>query len=270
MQAALILDYNFNQTGTTATNNGTAGAAANLSLQNSSGTATDLHGASGSGVSGLAGDRAFDNSASTGMGSAGTGGRAVTAPVSLLNGLTSMTLAGWFNVPTAIGGNARLMDNLGTNLGFNLYASGSGILSLQVNAGAATSTASYGATGSWVFFAVTYDGTLSSNNALFYVGSTASAVSLVKTATLNQGALGTSGVNFGAGNMQNGFARPVDGLMDNIQLYGANSGSGGVLTSSQLEVIRAVAIPEPSSLALIGLSLAGIAFAHRRRQTTVQ
>lgn len=265
--ATLILDYNFNQTGTTVTNGGSAGAGANLTFQNSSFVATDLHGAPGSGVSGLFGDRAFDNSASTGMGNAGTGGRGVTSgPISVLSGLDSMTIAGWFNVSTVIGGNARLLDSLGSGLGFNLYASGAGILSLQVDGAVATSSASYGATGSWVFFAVTYDGTLTSNNAKFYVGTTNTAVSLVNTATLNQGELGTSGVAVGVGNAAQTTNRPVDGLMDNIQLYGEATGSGGVLSLSELDAVRLSAVPEPGSLTLAGFSLLGIVLAWRRRK----
>src|SRR3990167_3976532 len=79
-----ILEYKFDETGTTAPSTGSDATA--VTLRNSAGVATDLHSADGLGVSGVTGDRAFDNTASTSMG--GSGGRADQADLAAIDTLT--------------------------------------------------------------------------------------------------------------------------------------------------------------------------------------
>src|SRR3990172_8404373 len=181
-----ILEYKFNETGTTAPSTGSDATA--VTLRDSAGAATDLHSADGLGVSGLTGDRAFDNTASTSMG--GSGGRADQADLAAIDTLTSFTLQGWFKTDgsTAIGGGigiskAVLIHNtsgIAVNaVGFELFGQ-QGDLKLAVD-GSNASTSEYGDTQSWVFFAVTYDGTLASNNVKFYKGSRTSTVTQLAT-----------------------------------------------------------------------------------------
>lgn len=266
-----LLEYNFNQIvggGTTAPSTGSS--ASDLTLYNSSGVATNLHGADGSGVSGLTGDLAFDNSASSGMGSAGTGGRAQTAAtVASVNTLKSFTLTGWFKTAdaTSISGNAALINNQsGASDGFRVYSSGSGVLALNVNGSGVTSTSTtaYAATQSWVFFAVTYDGTSSLNNVKFYVGSTSSATQLNVTRTLDQGTTNNNTSGLSVGNLSGANVRAFDGLLDDINIYGSQADSFGVLSLSQIEAIRLSSIPEPT---VLGLTMAAsvVMLAARRR-----
>lgn len=268
----LILDYDFNQvTGGGTTAPSTGGTTTSLSLYNSAGTLTNLHGAAGSGVSGTAGDLAFDNAASTGMGSGGTGGRAQSGNISAINSLQSFTLTGWFKTgsTTAIGANAFLINNQSsTNDGFRLYSNSSGYLALNVNGAAVTSSgaSTYAATEAWVFFAVTYDGTLSSNNVKFYIGNTSTAVGLNVTRSLAQGTASTNSGGFALGNVLSSNIRPFDGYLDNISVYGSQTDGSGVLSLAQLESVRqADLVPEPANLAFLGCSAGLLAAICRRR-----
>lgn len=277
-RAALLLEYKFNETGTTAIAGGTlAGSAPTLTLQVNGGTPTDLHSASGTGVSGLPGDRAFNNSASVSMG--GNGGRAIHASdFDGIDGLASYTWSGWFNVATQVTNNARFMESRSTGQGWLLFATGaSGLMNLQLNGvSAAVSTAGYGLNANqWVFFAVTYDGTLASNNVNFYKGTTSTpVVQIGSTVSLNGGTVINDSAALVIGNSTStgsplGFNRAFDGFLDNMRIHGAADNSG-VLSLGDLEALRAAdVIPEPStvSLGLAGmLALSALAWRRKARQ----
>jgi hypothetical protein len=270
----LLLEYEFNDSGTTTTSTGSLPTVA--TMVNSGTTPTDLHGAAGSGVSGQSWDLAFNNTASTGMGSAGTGGGVSVGDLDAVDGLSSFTLQGWFNSSTAIGGVARLFEkNAGAGTsGFVLRAdTTAGQLVLQVDNIAVTSSAAFGATNEWTFFAVSYDGTLTTNNVNFYLGDTTDAVSLVGTYTLNSGVVNANSVPIVLGNNTSltGFTniRPYDGYLDNMRVYGETTGAGGVLTLSQLEAVRAAdLVPEPTvSMLLIGAGLVTVVFRRRHNRS---
>lgn len=248
-----------------------------VTFLNSSGVATDLHGGPGSGVSGQAGDFAFNNTDSTGMGTAGIGGRASAGDIDQVDGLSSFTLQGW--IRTSVAGTvsgARLIEkNQNTTAQISLQYNRSGTtgsLALTVGTPASsastafsTGSASLGLLDSWIFFAVTYDGTLATNNVNFYIGTTSAAVMQLGTSlTLDKGSLGANTAPFVIGNL-GGNARPWDGFMDDVRVYGATSGSGGVLNLSQLEQIRSLdAVPEPHAVALIALGFAFCLYKGRR------
>ncbi|RRJ98053.1 LamG domain-containing protein [Opitutaceae bacterium TAV4] len=267
-----LLEYLFEETGTTATNTGSLGSSANLTFYNSSGAATDLHSAAGSGVGGQG--IAFDNTASTGSGSAGTGGRAETADASVstnLGALKSFTIAGWFKVDTTTtfgGGQTRLLTVFTeppaaeTAAGISLYGSDAGRLTLRVNGTGFTSATAkpyYNTSsldGQWVFFAVTYDGNQSSNNVKFYLGTeTIKLTDAHTTGSIAAGSVVSSGTALTLGNNIGGSGRPFDALFDDIRLYGSTTDNSGVLSLGELETLRAGAIPEPSTVALLASSL---------------
>jgi hypothetical protein len=265
---APLLEFRFNEasgttTTSTGTGTGTGSTATVATYQDSTGAAASLRSADMFGVSGQAGDYAFDNTASTGMGSAGTGGRVYVGNVTTAQDLTSFTLQGWFYSDTQINGVARLLDdNSGGLQGFGLRAdSNAGRLVLTVNSTSAISAASYTQTNQWVFFAVTYDGSQTSSNVNFYIGTTTSGVSLVGTHTINAGlsqgnllplVIGNSTGSNNASNINN---RPFDGYLDNIRVYGSATDNTGVLGITQLEAIRSsdvTPVPEPVTTALLG------------------
>ena len=243
-----ILEYKFDETGTTAPSTGSNVTA--VTLRNSAGAATDLHSADSLGVSGLTGDRAFDNTASSSMG--GSGGRADQADLVAIDTLTSFTLQGWFKTDgsTAIGGGsgssqAVLLHNTsgsgGSAAGFQLFGQ-QGDSKLAVDNGNA-STSEYGDTQSWIFFAVTYDGSSTSDNVKFYKGSASSEVTLVATQTINKGQVNSDTSGLGIGNESGGNGSPFDGYLDNVRVYGSQGDNSGVLTLTQLESIRAGDVP---------------------------
>ncbi|MDR1279396.1 MAG: LamG domain-containing protein [Opitutaceae bacterium] len=267
---APLLEFLFNEasgtttTGTTTTGTGSGSTGTVATYQDSTGAAASLHSADTFGVSGQAGDYAFDNTASTGMGSAGTGGRVYAGNVATAQGLTSFTLQGWFYSDTQINGAARLLDDQsGGAQGFGLRAdNNAGRLVLTVNStSSAASAASYTQTNQWVFFAVTYDGSQTSSNVNFYIGTTTSGVSLVGTHTLNAGQSQANllplviGNSTGSNNASNINNRPFDGYLDNIRVYGSVNDNTGVLGIAQLEAIRSsdvTPVPEPVTTALLG------------------
>ncbi|MDF3057268.1 MAG: anchor protein [Rariglobus sp.] len=282
---AQVLLYNFDETGTTATNSGSGGTTHNLTLKNAAGTATDQHSASAGGVGGATGDRSFDLSAATGMGNSGgawTGPYASsTTAGNVFNSASSFTIAGWYNAASAPAGGARLLQSSNLILFFN-----AGTVVLQTSAtntvtsvgtvlgSTATKVSSSGDTittpaGQWVFLAVTFDGTGTNKTATFYQGSTSASASLSSQSvvyTTTNAALGNNATLSLGGNATSGSnVRPFDGLFDDIRVYASTVDGSGALGSSAINDIRLGAIPEPASYASIAGALLGfLALANRR------
>ncbi len=252
-----LLVYLFNETGTAAPSSGSVSAG--LTLTDVAGVPTDLHSADMGGVSGLPGDRSFDNTASTGMGGAGVGGGAHQAGDLLaIDVFSSFTLQGWFYASSVMNNAARLFDNGSSTAGWLLWGN-NGTLGLYVD-GVVLYPGNnlYNQTAEWIFFAVTYDGTLTSDNLKFYRGTkTTPVIQIGATLSMTVGSVNDSAVPLSVGNtsVANGSIRPFDGYLDNMRVFGADSGNSGVLALSQLETIRLndlQNVPEPTmSLVLI-------------------
>lgn len=253
----LLLQYNFNETGTGVINYGSA-SSGNLTMFNSGNSVADLHSASGLGVSGLSGDRSF---------SVGFGGARMGADNAAVDSLQRFTLTGWIFIPTGANFNGRIIDNQnGSNNGYYVSYQSAGTIGLAIGNGTTNaqvdSTASF-TLNAWNFFAVTYDGSLSSANALFYRGTTSLSSSLLNTQNFNRGTPADDTAIFTVGNRQSND-RGLGGSIDNIRLY------DGVLNSTQIEQIRVWdttnVIPEPSTAALLVIA-AGAALVLRRRRS---
>ena len=172
------------------------------------------------------------------MGSSGSGGRARQPYDDATDGLVSITLQGWFKASSVIGSLARIFAKQSGNTGFLLLATGSGVLSLEINNVARSiSSGQYSEIGQWVFFAVTYDGTATTNNVRFYKGSTITPVALLETRTLNQGKAATNNAGVTYANAD-GLQRPLDGFLDNLRIFGSKTDGRGAMTASQLEWFR--------------------------------
>ncbi|HWL54318.1 MAG TPA: LamG-like jellyroll fold domain-containing protein [Chthoniobacteraceae bacterium] len=272
-----LLEFRFNDSGTTTANAGSStDTGAFLDGPTATPTAVDLHGASGSGVSGLAGDLAFDNTGTTWQTSGSS--RLKVEASTALNGLTSFTLSGWYKTSETTGwAAARLFSKNTTGNALELYfstgskAGGAGLNLALATPGQTTSTsvssglsADLGLADQWVFFAVSYDGTLTEDNIRFYYGSTTTEVTLLTVGTLNAGTLAASPFDLNIGN--NVSNRPWDGYLDNIRLFGATSGGGGALGMAQLESWRQVdVIPEASTALLLMTGLTMLMARHHFR-----
>ncbi len=259
--SAQLLEYRFNETGTTAASSGSLNDA--LTLYNQLNAVADQHSDAGGGLTGQPSDRSFDNSEATGMGVGQTGGGAKVATTAFDN-LTSFTVQGWFNASVNSGGAARLFEKfqsgsasthyLSLQLSYNI--TGDGSLSMRIGPGANTATTSYssllGRTQEWIFFAVTFDSTKSSDNLHFYAGSSAETVLSIGSATLDPSRLPLSNSgNLVFGNA-NDLTRPFAGYMDNLRIYGSTVDGSGALTLEALEGLRtADAVPEPQTAYLL-------------------
>ncbi|MGE9293324.1 MAG: LamG-like jellyroll fold domain-containing protein, partial [Puniceicoccales bacterium] len=201
----------------------------------------DLRGPEGSG---LGAGRPLDNTAALGMGgnnkTPGAGPQLKLSKGSeLIGGAHSFTLQGWYRTEAgqAPGNYARIFATARVTCNFD-NNDGRG-LSISVNrmAGLCTDGA-YRVADKWIFFAITYNGTKNTDNLLYYVGSQSEPVRLVARLNLPSGPVSTGGSQpLTVGNLSSGD-RPFDGLLDNFRLWVDKSGTGAVLSESQLEQVR--------------------------------
>lgn len=261
---AQVLAYNFDVVtgnGTTAANAGTLGANYTLNLRNATDVATNLHGASGSGVSGLPGDRALDLTSAAAMNGAGPYG----TPVAEVNSdlvFSAMTITGWYRVD----GNATMTS--GTSIFRNNTTSPrSGWFlrwtttdRLQFGVGNGTSDVTFNSSnnafgnngGNWQFFALSWNGT----NATFYSGGISANATAAGTGALSASMATDSQAMFLG--RSSSSAGAFKGYLDDIRVYDTALG----LTA--IDSIRLGAIPEPSSVALLGLALGALVILRRR------
>ena len=287
-----ILEYTFNGTGNTAASTGSNNTP--LEFFDASQAATDLHSAAGLGVAGdLVGhplygiDRAFDNRGAGRMGngypgsannSASSGARHA-ADLDAIDALTSWTVTGWFKAETAFVGYATLYSHYESNSGFRLTAEGTtgfDVQSYEDSASVRRNGVGYNDVNTWVFFAVTYDGTETSNNLKFYRGYRSdeeatggdATVTLMASFNVSAGVMNDENSPLYIGNRPGNFNRPFMGLLDNFRIYGGKESAqdiSGALTLADLDDTRLgdVVIPEPASLA--GLGMGGLLLLRRRR-----
>ena len=281
-----LLEYGFNEIGTTAFNSGSLPSgppSRDLRLANSALTLTDLHSAAGIGVTGMAalGDRAFDNTASAGMSGVGGLGRLDLRAAGL--GLAqSLTMMGWFkNVDTGGDRGNIYFNEDGSNDLANRTAliwspDVGSIGSLRAVIGGTYATTqtdvpyARATNDTWIFFAMTFDGTAASNNKVkFYVADVSTAATLAHTVTANSatttkndhvGAIGNNEASYGTD-------EAFDGMLDNFRLFQSSTDSSGALSLADIEFYRSldtlVAVPEPNMVMLLGLG--GCLLVWRRR-----
>jgi hypothetical protein len=261
--ASHLLGYLFNETGASAVADGSAadgGGNPLLNLIGNGGSPADLHAGPGSGVSGAPQDLAFDNTTSNGIVNASHGQHVVDFDP--IDSLSAFTLAGWFKLPStateSIGRQDALIENgtisvLDAPGGFRLRGGAvadSGRLELRVNRDfMVESSRVYTEIGEYVNFAVTYDGTKSTNNVQFFKGTTTSPLTLVDTLTLNAGVVAPEAIPLSIGvTRTSGLTiNPFNGLLDNIRIWDT------VVPLAGLEGVRQadVGVPEPSSLGIL-------------------
>jgi hypothetical protein len=191
----------------------------------------------------------------------GDGGRSLDLTTSVTPTLGSMqafTLTGWLNsrdLQYGPGGNRILYSQTGPGSGgFDLVQQADGVLWLGVNTwpdGNPNSTALSSpritadpAAGNenWIFFAVTYDGTMATANASFYFGSPSQAAAVDITADYPQGPINSIGqmaagnfstVDNGARNATGpGNSRCFRGLMDELNVFNK------VLTLDEIQAVQ--------------------------------
>ena len=242
---APIIDVGFNEgVGTSALNQGSAGGSLTLTTPAPYWS---------SNIPGSVGGNASVDFQTT------TGSYYVESPTNYpqLIGLTQFTICGWANCrssTTGAGGN-RLVTwiNAGGD-GVDLVYRSDGSLQMGINqwpdsspavssAGKISTDANAG-TSNWRFFAVTYDTTSSSNNVIFYFGSTGIAVTLDVARTYARGATGTNISRFCIGQFDlasrsYGTDRMFRGLVDEVQVFGQ------ALSAEEIQAMQ-TGVPPPA------------------------
>ena len=200
-----------------------------------------------------------------------------------LDGLNQLTLTTWLNVTTYTSGNNRLMAKqaAGTFGGFswNMNATTNNgpvgpdnfrlalFLGNNISSGATDFAAVFSnadvetAANNWVFLAVTYDGTTTSNNVNFYIGGEGTPVAPLGTAQSTIAITVDGGpALFGVGYTDAAPAAntSVLGLQDDVRVY------SGSLSLAELEAARLSNIPEPATAALLGMAGASLLVRRRR------
>jgi len=220
--------------------------------------ALSLYGEAGSGLTGKPGDFALDIGKTTeAMGSKGQSGGLARVPSgsSELGAMTSFTVTGWFKAASQLDGAARIVEYSDpTVAGFMIFANGPGMLTLSVNqqqAGIPRQSANIlgeGGDGQWMFFAVTYDGSKTNANAIFYGGTTTSEPQIITTQDLNVGPIAKLSRHgwLTIGNNNDGI-RPFHGMLDDIAIYASASDGSGALSAEQIaEIYKANLAATPS------------------------
>lgn len=241
--------------GTTTANLGNLGGTANLVQGNAFPAFTNLT------PTGPFAPTANTSSLDFGLIADGEGGRSLDLTTSVTPTLGSMqafTLTGWLNCRDqqyGPGGNRILYCQTGPGSGgFDLVQQAGGVLWLGVNTwpdGNPNSTAlsspritadPVASNDNWVFFAVTYDGTIFTANSSFYFGTTSKAAAIDITADYPQGPINSVGqmtggnfstVDNGARNATGpGNSRCFRGLMDELNVFNK------VLTLAEIQAVQ--------------------------------
>jgi hypothetical protein len=268
-----IAEYMFDEPGGVyATNTGTSSVTTPLEMFNN-GVLADTHGP-GFAKGGL--DQRFVNGSTSGQAQLTTGGNTTTIDDNNLDAFVSFTLMGWMKSETVDGANTvvgnerRLVGKWDfSSDGYMLEGGESGpsqnYLRLRVGGSSVVSGANWGDLNQWTFFAVTYDGSLGTNNVNFYKGTQPGGennAALVSTTTLAAGTVVDNGNALVVGGRQGGnAARSFDGIMDAVRIFGSQSDSSGALSLSEIQFWQSQ-VPEPSAVLL--LSVGGVLLLRRR------
>lgn len=248
--AAMLVRYTFDEASsgtTTALNSGTLGAAANGTFNNSATRTASTPGSASLG--------ALDVSAS------GNNYIAASGDIAALDTPSALTLTIWVNMRSAPTTDDTLIaDRDGTGAGWFLGVrniSGNDFrLRFSTDVTAPVSTVTTSANLTWRFVAVVFDST--ANLASFYTGSENAAVTQLGSTipiTANPADNATA-LQVGAHPAVATLTPPA--WLDDARVYDT------VLTSAQLDAIRLENIPEPASLALLGLGGGSALFLARR------
>ncbi len=216
-EAGKLADYDFEDTGTTAWNQGAGRADLSLTLKGSATTSpVEI-------VTGTA-NRVLDLSANAGMGGVAVAFAEGATTSGKLVGLPAMTIAGWFKPESSPTNGTILLRNSGASHmdGWALAFSGSQQLRLTVGSGtsatvySSSGTAYNAGNGNWQFFAVSWSGSA----AIWYKGTSSSQPAVTGTLSATT-TMGTTPQRLLVGRA-NSSSGAFDGRLDNLAVYNAS------------------------------------------------
>ncbi len=196
-----------------------------------------------SGVDGTVGAGLSDTSNCVAFGGANGGTEMVDA---LSNGLESFTITAWIKADTLEGfydnGTVFANTTVPNSSGIHLYAGSTypGAMLLRVNGENkwGPSSLPYDVVGDWQFIAITYDGTTSTDNVVWYWAE--NGVLQSWTTSMTSGsvtATDTSPIVIGGGNAS--AILRLHGGVDEFRMWGSQSDSSAVLTATEIEEVMA-------------------------------
>lgn len=159
----------------------------------------------------------------------------------VFSNLTSFTLSGWIKL-SGTGGRVMSTGGGAAEGGFDLYLNSSK-LQLRVDGTDATATGDTSLGTNWVYFAVTYDGTLTGANVQYYIGDGTNLTADGLT-TINKAAVDNSSYALEIGNHPF-LNRNMQGYLDNIRVYGGTSTNGIASVALLTEAMQYDDVPPP-------------------------
>lgn len=185
-----------------------------------------------------------------------------------LDNLAAFSLSMWVNMSGSQGTTGRMISytNGGAGAkGFDIFGTPTAGFTLNVGGTNASGLSGTFAVNTWVFFAVTFDGSSGSNNVNFYTGdgttlSSAGTRTLAVSNSGDPGAVRLAVFNYSLAGTTN---RNSQGYYDDVRIYGS------VQTLSELDAIMKIndvaVIPEPRPWLLVGIGLTFVLWRKRRR-----
>ncbi len=180
------------------------------------------------------------------------------AEIDAISGYNKITVSGWYNItdPLPVGAAASFARTFlwgnrsawseGMVVDFNPQGGDSNKLGLEVNDyysphyGGDAYAPVDNTPGKWTFWAITYDGTLQTNNVKIYIGDTTDHTQLVGTETIGHNATtNPNGTIFNAGgdfvlgaDSGSGYQNGMVGLQDNVRIF------QGLIPVSDMDSLR--------------------------------
>ncbi len=182
------------------------------------------------------GGRCLDNTSAASMGGSGGSVRFAsdTQLSSKLTNLRSFTVMGWVKSDSPLSSLAGLVSYTD----FRVRGHSTNRLVLQVEGANYYSSpaANYDAS-DWLFFAVTYDGTSSADNVIFYYGSNDGTdnVNIDSVVSSDKGTVFMNPQFFYIGNVNTSGTSAFDGLMDSVRVFGSKFDDNGSLGIDEIK-----------------------------------
>ena len=150
--------------------------------------------------------------------------------------LASFTISAWVYLQDTPTATDHLVGDYTHPSGFLLSIDTNRKLTTRIDGTPATSASAVVPLNSWIFVALTYDGTLTENNVTFYTGTTPDNLTQQGVSSINNGTTGTTLGDLYLGGYSSANTE-FHGLMDNVRIYGSQADASGVLVPSQLRAV---------------------------------